>query len=144
MNATTVDLDKLAIGDEVAWLERNYVTTAAVGKVVRFTATQIVVEADGFRLEQRFYRKNGCMVKTYGTYLQKPTDGDIVNALSRKAIGDLYSRIANHERERSRRRQLSGAADVLGALVEIEAMVIVVRAEVSKRVAALDAADGAR
>lgn len=93
MTGTSVDLARLGIGDRVAWMTGRH--EACVGTVVRFTATQIIVDyrVGDRELTERWYRKDGSRVGNRFDYLLDPLDPIVIEALhistARRALYDI-------------------------------------------------------
>jgi hypothetical protein len=79
-------LDPLALepGDQVAWLHsgRVYGPDVKLARVVRLTATQIITQTTGHKVEYRFDRKTGQMRVQggWGACLVHPNDPRVVRA----------------------------------------------------------------
>lgn len=80
---TRIDLAAAEVGDRVAWSASDSGRRYALGRIARFTDTQIVVQLDGTdgkSGEVRFARSTGKMIGGSGYAALRPiTDGAVVN-----------------------------------------------------------------
>ena len=138
-----IDLDKVKVGDRVAWGTSSHLgeRQSATGTIIRFTPTQIVVQLDGHeskRGEVKFYRKDGKIVGGYAA-LHPITAGWVVNdrvrALAHKALRETG--------ELRGRKPAKDAVDAIGLIEEAREYLAKVEIKMREILAEMDRADEA-